>query len=599
MDLAALRKSFGECTPEEITAGCNALDPRIDSYEAACQWLWIIIRRLLDANKYRAAALLLWGPDLFDPRPRGVARILEAIENNAKVIVLGAASSGKSYSIIAWLLLDWLRDPGYTAIRIISATSQHALQNTFSSLQRFYDEAVVPMPGISQQGFVGLSTRDRHSSLSVIAIKEGINGKQTVQGLHPVKRPSPHPVFGPTSRIRIFMDECELIAHPVWKGVGNITSNIDGKDTVKIIAACNPWDINSVVASNAEPSKGWNKVDADQDFQWKSKMGYNVIRVDAAYSENVLQKKLIYPGLMSYEGYEEKRSKTGGNDSNYWCYGRGMYPLEGVSDQLIPLNFLSDAFGTYLFDPGTEIFCGAVDLAFEGDDCVLCAARYGRASAWRQSDGILNIQEPKYCLQIDQFITLEKLRTEPQYDNILEWCKKFGISTRWLALDKTGVGRGVHDLFVDRGHEVMGIGWGNSATHVKALSEHKCYADEVYQGISSQMYFALRDWLEFQYLKFSPNIQMDKLQKEITGRKRKRAGMGRTGETLFAIEEKSAFKARYGFSPDRCDSLVMLILLCITKGEGEAQMERRKKPPTPLRPEGDENIGYIDFSEAG
>lgn len=599
MDLAALRKSFGECTPEEITAGCNALDPRIDSYEASCQWLWIIIRRLLDANKYRAAALLLWGPDLFDPRPKGVARILSAIENNAKVIVLGAASSGKSYSIIAWLLLDWLKDPSYTAVRIISATSQHALQNTFSSLQRFFDESVVPMPGISQQGFVGLSTRDRHSSLSVIAIKEGINGKQSLQGLHPVKRPVPHPVLGPTSRIRIFMDESELIAHPVWKGVGNITSNIEGKDTVKIIAACNPWDINSVTASNAEPACGWNKVDPDKQFRWKSKMGYEVIRVDAAYSENVLQKEIIFSGLMSAEGYEEKRSKTGGNDPEYWCYGRGMYPLEGVTEQLIPLNFLSDVFGEYIFDPGTVVPCGAVDLAFEGDDCVLFAGRYGRASAWRQGDGIINIQESKYCLQLDQFITLEKLRTEAQYENILEWTKKFGISTRWLALDKTGVGRGVHDLFVERGHEVMGIGWGNAATHVKALSEHKCYADEVYNGISSQMYFALRDWLEFQYLKFNSNIQMDKLQKEITGRKRKRAGMGRTGETMFSIEEKSAFKARYGFSPDRADSLVMLIMLIITRGIDGAQMEKRKKPPTPLLTDGDENPKYIDFSEAG
>ena len=192
MDIGELRDSFGSCTQEEIVAGCNRIRPAIQDWDAAQIWLWKIIRGLLDTNRYRAAARLLWGLELFDPRPKSVAAILNAIENNAKTIILGSASMGKSYSIISWLFLDWLRDCEYTATRIISTTSAHALQNTFSSLQRFYDEALLEMPGVSQHGYVGMSTNDRHSSLSVIAIKEGDSGQQTLQGLHPIRRSGVH-----------------------------------------------------------------------------------------------------------------------------------------------------------------------------------------------------------------------------------------------------------------------------------------------------------------------------------------------------------------------------------------------------------------------
>ena len=348
------------------------------------------------------------------------------------------------------------------------------------------------------------------------------------------------------------MDEVELIPNAVFRGVGNISSNIQGKETVKIIAACNPWDVTSVAAANAEPVNGWNKCDPDKDFEWQSQSGYKVVRLDAAYSENVIEKKQVYPGLMSYQGYEEKRAKTGGNDAEYWCYGRGFYPLQGTIDQLIPLHFLDDFFGEFIFDPSTTVACGAVDLAFEGDDCIFFAGRYGKTSAWRQAGNkdIIHLQEPRYCLQLDQFVTLQKLRTEAQYENIMSVCSQFGISSRWLALDRTGVGRGVHDLAVERGNAgVLGIGWGNAATHVKTLAEHRDYADALYYGISAQLYFGLRDYLEFGYIKANPNIPMDKLQKEIIGRKKKKVGKGRTNESMYAIEEKAHFKARYGFQP--------------------------------------------------
>jgi hypothetical protein len=61
MDMEKLVKSFGHLTEEEITAGCRILDPKIDSYETARVWLWIVIRRLVDTEKFNSAKTLIEG----------------------------------------------------------------------------------------------------------------------------------------------------------------------------------------------------------------------------------------------------------------------------------------------------------------------------------------------------------------------------------------------------------------------------------------------------------------------------------------------------------------------------------------------------------
>lgn len=612
-DIAQLREACGDCTQEEVVEACQQCDPEwlkkrdcpnITEYDGDYQAKDFIgrnIAALLNATRYRAAARLLWGIDLFDPRPRGVERLINTIEANAKTIVLGAASSGKSYSVVCWLILDWLRDPEYTGARIISVTGKHAKSNTFSHMQRFYESAIIKLPGESQDGFIGLSPKDRHASLSVVAIRQGESGTNTLQGFHPIRRKTPHPVFGALSRIRLFLDEAEMIPPGVWRGVGNLLSNLHGHDTVKVIAAANPWDVTSILASTAEPVKGHGRVDPDNDKEWTSRTNWNVIRIDAADSENVKQKKDVYSGLMTYEGFEEYRSKTGGDDPDYWCYARGMYPLKGAIECLIPLSFLDDFYGEFIFQTGTVVGCAGVDLAFEGDDdTIFCAARYGKAHGWRPAGqpGVIPLIEPRYVLQIDQFRTLRKMRTEGQFNQIRQISDAFGISYDWIALDKTGGGIGVADMFYDRGYRnMLAIAWGSAATDKKILDEDRHVAHDVCDGIAAEMYFALRNWLEFGFVKMSPHVDMSLLQKELIGRKRKSAGLGPTGEPRYRLEKKEDFKARYGFSPDRADALVMALHVARMRGPERAQMAKRKRL-TVNAPQYEEpsNISHIDFS---
>jgi hypothetical protein len=135
-----------------------------------------------------------------------------------------------------------------TSVKILSTTLSHTKQNTFSSIQRLYDEAVIPLPGVKQTEYIGLDTRDRHGSLSMLFIQEGESGKNTLQGMHPIPRATPHAKLGVSSRVRVFVDEAEFSgAFVVWPGIHNILSTVQRLDTVKIIMACNPQRPESMV----------------------------------------------------------------------------------------------------------------------------------------------------------------------------------------------------------------------------------------------------------------------------------------------------------------------------------------------------------------
>jgi hypothetical protein len=148
------------------------------------------------------------------------------------------------------------------------------------------------------------------------------------------------------------------------------------------------------------------------------------------------------------------------------------------------------------------------------------------------------------------------------------------------------------------GKPVMGIGWGSGATHTKILANHKSYADELYPRLNSEMYFALRDYLEAKSIKSLPSIPMEKLLKEMCGRRKKPTGrIGATGEGKYDIESKKDFRNRLGWSPDRCDALVQLLHAARCNAPERATMVA---PGRTRRAKSDANmasINHIDFSD--
>jgi hypothetical protein len=177
MDLAQFRRACGEGTDEELVKAVAQIDNSVESPDQAKSWIWALVKRLLETERYGAAGMILWGSALFNSGPQAVKQVIQKVRTTQNLIVLGGAALGKTYSIICYLLLDWIRDPEFTEIKIISTTGGHAKSQSFSTLQRLYQSAIVPLPGLAMDMFVGLNPKDRHSAITLVAIPQGEDGR--------------------------------------------------------------------------------------------------------------------------------------------------------------------------------------------------------------------------------------------------------------------------------------------------------------------------------------------------------------------------------------------------------------------------------------
>jgi hypothetical protein len=556
------------------------LAPDCESEQAANALLQGALQALLDHNFYAAAAALCWGRRLFDARPRFVRQIWHGLMTQNKFLVMGCGAGGKSYSTMAWALLDYARDPLYTTIKIISTTAGHERAQTFSTLVRFHRASVVPLPGFIRQGFIGLDKDDRRSSIAEVAIEKGAEGKGTkLQGFHPLPRPKAHPILGEMSRVVAILDEAEGIPNGVWEGVANLLTSKDATNSVRVIALTNPRRRDSQFAVRAEPLNGWRDFDLENSVEWESKLGWHVLRLDGKRCENVEERRVIYHGLITYDGYVE-RLNEGGDDE--YTFARGAYPIQSISYNIIPVYLLDNARGHYLWSSKTPTNIGALDPAFEadGDKAKFTAALYGEALGFTPEGGSVRMfPRPRYVIQVEQQFDITKQNSEYMCRDVISIAKALHIRPEWFVMDRSGNATGLHDLLSLRyGHDALGLMWGQASTEVPILEEDRQPASELYDDLVTEMYFAFARWLEFGYIAFAPMMQTAEMFAQFTARKYK--PIGKIKRRMYS--KKDYMKDTGRQSPDASDSVVMLVHLARQRarsGEEVATMEPRKVRP--------------------
>jgi hypothetical protein len=580
VDVVSLRESFGNCSDAEILAGCHYWDKSITTLDQAQEWIWTLVWWLLNTDQYLEAMTVLWSQEFWDRRPKSLQRMMDAYFREDLLVVIGGASVGKSYGLIGILLADFLRDCEFTAIRILSTTGGHALVNTFANLQRFYEKCLVPMPGFQKQGQIGLNTFDAHAGILVLATPDG-STKNQLQGFHNIRRDVEHPVFGLESRTRVFCDEAENHPHGTWEGIRNVKSNVDGFGGTKIIFAANPDDSLSQLGILAEPACGFDALDIDLHFEWPAgKSNFYILRIDPAYTENILANKNIIPGMMKVEAYREYL-RGEGKDKSYYKYGRGFYFLGNTDDELIPRSWLAEFWGELWFVPNSEARGAGIDLAFslKGDKAIMVTYRAGMAWGWTPEFGkeVTRFEEPRYAVQIDQCFTLKKVPPLAMYDQIKKLCVSNGLDMEWVAMDATGLGYSFVPMFPERGDNVMPIDWSGAATDKKIMDNDEYTCEQLFDGIVAEMYYGFGYWAVSGHVKCSPHM-MDRLDlmEQLCGRRRKPSTRkSATGRSMMRLEQKSDFKNRAGISPDLADASVMAVQCARVKGPERARLSKR------------------------
>lgn len=545
---------------------------------------------LLDADDYLAAATLQWGPDMFNTEPESTRRVFTAMDSGSLILLMGASSMSKTYAAGAYYLLDYLRDPLYTTVKLAAINEDHLRKNLFAHVATLYRSCAIPsayeIMVRDSDLWMGIKDAGYEFGISGIAFKQSQETSGQFKGykIKPVRKIA-HPRFGFMSRLRVLGDEGQNWPGGPFKDFNSLIASKEGADLIKIAVAFNPESTGQHVVQLAEPEDGWDPDDLDRLYDYTSKTGWKVCRLDAKLCENVIQRRKIYDGLQTYEGYLTYLKGGGDNSPNYWTFARGFPPLSNSINNIIPPQSPQDARGEAIFIE-TPISMASVDLAFMGNDSAkMAVARWGLASGWRRQNGTtetfmdrLNIAraKPRHVLQVDQILPMMKHDdTVRMSEEIMGRCRMLRIKPEWVVLDKTGIGLGTYSHLQKTWGDILGVSWNEKATEGKILAEDSEGADKQCEGVMSEMWWAFRRWLDdrCRAVIINPIIPPHPIHTQLTSRRYK------TGKRGIKVEPKEEYKTRNAnASPDEADALVMLVHLVRLRGDALPGLMEEQAP---------------------
>jgi hypothetical protein len=555
----------------------------------------------LEQENYLAAGTLLFGFNYFDPRPAHVQRIFTLSSQYPRLSFCGASSMSKTYSLAIWLVLDFLRDPDYTKIRVGSTNKEHLESVVFSDIRRTVQASVLDTGLETESLWIGkksgVKEKNRDHCIKGVIFPQDQNfSTGRFRGLHPSRRLKEHAKFGQLGRVRLLLDEASSIPGGVFKDLGSVESSVMGPNRVKIFMTFNPTRTDHPSADLSAPHGGLEALDPETDWEWEAESGYRVFRLDAAQSENVKTGEDLYQGCQTREGFLSFLKK-GDRSFDYWVYGRGFWPMQAAFLTIIPMDFLTRNRGEFIF-PHRSTNVASADLGFTGDSVIITFGRFGEATGYVSANGEREMFDNggermvRIGLQIDQQFEIPREQDSQVLGRkIMETCKTMSVSPEWLAVDRTAIGKGTFDWLANHFGNVLGVGWGEKATEDKILADDKDIPKDLYANISTEMWFAARSWLENGIIKLSSVVPSVPLFSELTNRRFRK----RTGSTKIYVESKEEYKARgHQKSPDSADSFVQLVMLCRRRGDMIPTSGGTYKRTRPGPPEKVERVEEID-----
>lgn len=576
------------------------MDGRVKGMDNAKRFLNVAWRSLLEADAYLEAATMNWGYDKFDARPELVQEVFKFIPLHNQMAIMGASSTSKSYSCIAWLYLDYQRDPDCTGVKFVTISEDKLKGLLFSPLTDMHDSSVMDVVGNAKSLSLTHKPENFNVGFQAIRVPPDQQGTGKLKGVKYYRRDVIHPKFGINTRARIFVDEFQDTSSGMLKDIESPMASKDGPDPIKTIISGNPTDysLNDAFGRVTEPPKGWADFDIEEDHQWVSKEGWDVLRLDGARSENVIHKKQVCQGMQTWEYFDSKCRS--GQTAEYFTFARGIFPLRGASSSLFTIPLFEKHVGDAMFHEGS-VNVAAVDIGLHHDAVKMSIGRVGQATGKRDRFGTETMfvtgpsdkrSKPQVLLQLDRVETLEGFDGDvvTLAKMIIEIAKKANVKPEHLAVDATGLGEGVFSYISNYYGAALPIRWGEKPTDHKILMEDRTTPDKEYSDIVAELWYAAYKWMTVGAILMSPSINLETLRHEVTTRN---VGKGRGGRK--SMETKDSWKIRNsGKSPDTADSFIQLIHVARLRTKFLPALEKSLEATnrrTEFRPS---NVSYVD-----
>lgn len=495
----------------------------------------------LAAGKYQEGAALMWP---WFKQNAWTNRIWKAIEEHKYLCIMGHGSASKTFTASVWFLCDWISHSDETALVITSDTVPSMDRRIWADFKALWSKSRVKLSGtgdiLDSKRMIRRNITDGKNAIHAIAA-ESDDAQSKIQGLH-------------TKRIRVIIDEADnKYSASIWAAISNLGTSGD----FKAIALANPDDKNSEFGFHCEPINGWDSINPEVDFEWKSKLGWHVMRLDGLQSPNIIAEEDKFPFLLTNQGLQDIRDRKGENSPEWWTYVRAWYPPEGLIKVIFPSYLLKQCEKPILWYTTTTAIASC-DPAFEGgDNCVLCIGRMGRMAT----------NTERTAVEVQEFIRIKRKDTEKPLaydfaDQIISILKDRGVQPKNFSIDGTGNGGPFADIIrAQFGMDIMVVKFGAAATGRKIVAEDTIKSTDRFKNFVTELWYAAREWCRLG-LVYMPNCPRD-LRIQLEARR-----YGLVGKNLIQAETKADMKDRGLSSPDEGDAFCLLIHLVRVLSQG-------------------------------
>ena len=493
--------------------------------------------------------------------------------NNKYLAVGGSASSGKSHTMAAWGIINWLSEPKDTLVLMTSTTLREARKRIWGSvigLLAVIDGAPLKIrDSIGNVAYVGEDgVLIERAGISLIAAEKS-KTREAVGKFIGLKQ----------KRVILIGDELSELSEAILNaGLTNLSKN----PSFQMIGMSNPNSRFDAFGVWAEPKKGWDSVDTNTADNWETKWGGYYLRLDGERSPNIVAGEVIYPWLPTQEKLDEDKALLGQESRGYLRMVRAVFFDSDETTGIYSESELANSGAMRSVEWGSKpTKIAGLDPAFTngGDRTILYTASVGYNKA-----GHYVIEFEDAILLNDDASNKAVPRTYQIVQLVKEHCTKRGILPENISVDATGAGSPFCDVLAGEwSNRFMRVSFGGKASDKRVSQNSKLIGEELYVNRVSELWFVGKELMRTKQL-FGINSD---LAQEITSRN---YDLVKGGTLRVKVESKPEFKARFGRSPDLADA-AFLALDCARQRLGlvaidppdEKDTARFMRPPATIK----------------
>lgn len=447
-------------------------------------------------------------------------KILESVNENSKTHVQAAHGVGKTV-LSAWLVLYWVF--AYEGLCITSSPTHRQTQELlWGELRRAYDKVKKILKGERGQLFVRLTESARAFGFASYSYDSN-----SFQGVH-------------HSRLLVILDEAAGISQPVWDGA---ESCVVGEDN-RMLTLGNPVTSGSPFEKACARNHIRVPVWEHPNVSWAYEVDEEGIhRLKPAVADEIIDPKTgdikpqnawagwcprdVIPGAVSIGWIEEARKR--GENSAFWqSRVEALFPTDS-EQSIIPRSWFLAARARYDTNPKMWDFIAehsysrfGLDVGDGGDDHAI--------ARWQ---GPVLYEAKAYPTKGDRL----------DNDRATTIAKKALDNNKGrIAVDRNGVGVGVHTNLLVAGYAADGVHWGEQGEDTS-----------IFANLKAEQFWNLREAFRTEDVAIAPLGECEEmLMEDFAAIYYMETSVGKT-----RIEPKEKTRARLHRSPNVADAVVM------------------------------------------